>query len=83
MPSRPIYPSRHQKKSWRVVTALFVFAFFVVGETITVLLTGWPISAKDLALVTAIFVALDLIGLAVSALWTRMTQNRRQYRRTG
>jgi len=83
VPSGPIYPSRRTERRSRVVTALIVLGLLVVGEAITVVLFASPAPPKDLALITAIVVAPDVMGLAVTALWARITRKRRQYQCTG
>lgn len=65
------------------MTALLVLGLLVVGETITVVLFATPTSAEDVALITGGVVAPDVTGLAVTAVWKRITRRRRQYRRTG
>jgi hypothetical protein len=74
----------HRKRGSSVaVAALAGFGTLVTLTAIMVVAYTGSTSPKDVGLITAIAVAVEMIGLAIVALWKRMTRRGRKYRNSG
>lgn len=66
-----------------IVAGLVGFGALVVITAVTVVLSVAPAPPMDLAVITALVVAIELIGIALNLVWRRITRTRRQYRNSG
>lgn len=83
-PLGPLVVTRPRRKGASSAVALLAgFGALTILTAITVILFAGPMPPKDLGVITAIAVAVEVTGWAIQSLWERATRRRRQYRNSG